>query len=373
MDPKFRRRALISLPVVALAGGLWNRSCQRERTGRKLGVILSLTGPGSQYGRMVLDGVEVAISELNATRPSGEWNLVVEDDATDPRIGFNAAQKLLTVDKVPAIIGPIASSVALTVAPVAERHRAVMLSPAASTPLLTGISRFVFRIYPSDSYDGAFLGRAAASRLGLKTVAILYINNDFGAGLAKTFATSFEGLGGQITKREPFAQGTANFRSQLTRLSDPVPGGVFLIGTVNDYIVALRQMRELSLRSRVLAPVTFDDPAILQQVGSGAEGVVYSRPKFDANADSGPTGVFGRQFRTARSKAPSILNALGYDSIKILVPVLEAHVGDSIPDALRKTVHDGASGRIEFDSNGDVVKELELLEITKGKPVPIRN
>jgi branched-chain amino acid transport system substrate-binding protein len=349
--------------------------CSSTKDSKKLGVLLSLTGPGAQYGRMVLDGIDLAVAELNARPGAVKWTSVVEDDATDPRVGFNAAQKLLEVDRVQGLVGPIASSVALTVAPLAGKQKILLLSPAASTPLLSGINPFVFRIYPSDTYDGAFLAKAARNRLQLSNVAILYINNDFGAGLQKTFTKTFESLGGRITGRETFNQGAASFRTQLTILSKPPPDGVFLIATVNDYIVALRQMRELGLRARVLAPITFDDPEIPAQVGSAAEGVMYSRPAFDPKSGEAGVANFVQSYRKKFGKEPSILNALGYDSANIMVKTLESHPGggDAAQAALRAMVYDGATGRIIFDANGDVLKDLQLLEIRSGKAVPVGN
>ncbi len=349
--------------------------CSSTKGSKKIGVMLSLTGPGAQYGRMVLDGIDLAISELNARPGAAAWKSVVEDDATDPRIGFNAAQKLLEVDKVQGLVGPIASSVALAVAPLAGKQKILLLSPAASTPLLSGISPFVFRIYPSDTYDGAFLAKAARNRLHLSNVAILYINNDFGSGLQKTFSETFQSLGGRITGRDTFNQGAATFRTQLTRLSNPPPDGIFLIATVNDYIVALRQMRELGLRWRVLAPVTFDDPVILAQTGSAAEGVTYSRPAFDPKSSEAGVAGFVGIYRKKFGKDPSILNALGYDAANIMVKTLEAQPGggDAAQTALRAMVYDGATGKISFDKNGDVLKELQLLEIRSGKAVPVGN
>lgn len=347
-------------------------ACRGNKDNR-LGVVLSLTGPGAQYGQMVLDGVQLAVDEMNARPGLPKWRIVVEDDATDPRVGLNAVQKLIEVDKVRGLVGPIASSVALTVVPIAERNKIVMMSPAASTPLLTGAGRFVFRIYPSDTYDGAFLADVAHRRFGLGTAAILYLNNDFGSGLQSSFSNKFEALGGKVVGRDTFNQGATSFRTQLIKLKQLKPDALFLIATVNEYIVALRQMQELGFRTRILAPLSFDDPSILQQTGSASNGVLYSRPAFDTSSNNPSVAAFVKSFRAKKGKDPSILNALGFDATLIMIETLEKNPsgGDGMPTALRQTVFEGATGTIRFDANGDVMKDMQLMEVQGGRASPL--
>lgn len=346
-----------------------------RRAGHQVGVVMSLTGPGAQYGQMVLEGMKLALEEANSGRVGpAAFGLVVEDDQTEPRIGVTAAQKLISVNRVRAILGPIASSVAMAVAPLCQRNHIVLLSPAASTPELTKQGDFIMRIYPSDIYDGKFLADFAITKLGVRSASILYLNNDFGVGLKDAFVERFTTSGGSVSMAEGFPQGLTDFRTSLTKVSKAGPRVLFFIANVQEYVIGLRQMRQLGVQAQVVAPLSFDDPSIIKLAGDAAEGVIYSRPAFDPESRGSAVRSFVAAFRTRYGQTPSILNALGYDSVKLMVFGLQH--SNSQPESLRDILLNvknfpGAAGNITFDKHGDVVKQLQLMMVRKGVAEPL--
>ena len=136
-------------------------SC-KEDDSIKIGVILPLTGAASEIGNNILDGIIIS-SEYYDSISSKKFSLIIEDSKLDAKQAISAANKLITVDKVKAIIGLASSTEALAVAPICEKNKIPMISSTASTPLLSTAGDYVFRIYPSDVYDGKILANFALS------------------------------------------------------------------------------------------------------------------------------------------------------------------------------------------------------------------
>lgn len=147
-------KKLLILLVVSLCS-LGFFSCQEDDT-IKIGVILPLTGPASEIGNNILDGITIA-SEYYDSTSSKKIKLIVEDSKLDAKQAISSANKLVTIDKVDAIIGLASSTEALAVAPICEKNKVVMISSTASTPLLSDAGDYIFRIYPSDVYDSKVL------------------------------------------------------------------------------------------------------------------------------------------------------------------------------------------------------------------------
>lgn len=165
-------------------------ACQ-EKSAIRVGVILPLTGPASEIGNNILDGIIIASEYYDSISPQ-KLKLIVEDSKLDAKQAMSSANKLITVDKVDAIIGLASSTEALVVAPVCEKNKVVMISSTASTPLLSDAGDYIFRIYPSDVYDSKVLAEYAKE---IKKVSILYLNNDFGVGLKNTFIENYKKTG----------------------------------------------------------------------------------------------------------------------------------------------------------------------------------
>lgn len=341
-----------------------------------IGVILPMTGPGAAYGRQVWEGIQLCREQINRTGGVGgkTVKLLLEDDQTEPRVGVSTARRLIDIHNVRVIIGALASNVTLAVAPVAERAHVVLMCPGSSSDKISQAGDFVFRIAPTDSYDGVFLAEVASDRLRLRRVAVLYLNNEFGAGLQATFASHFLERGGDIVFSEGFLQGATDFRSQLGKVNVAAADGLFLIANTAENVVVLRQMRELGLRCKVFAPSTFNDPNILKLVPEAAEGVIFSAAGFAGIAKEKEVQDFLGLFKKRYGREPTSFAAYGYDALKVLAAVLSKDGDDStrIKEALYQ-VRDfpGASGRMTFDKNGDAQRQLSVFVVRDGRFVPI--
>lgn len=368
--------AALVVMAIGLAILVQSRSSGRQA---RIGVILPLTGPGAPYGNQVMDGINLAKDELmaSATLNASGFQLIVEDDKTDPAQGVSAINKLIHLDGARLVIGALASSVTLACAPLAEREKVILLSPGSSSDEISNAGDYVFRIAPRDSYDGEFLARAMHDKFDVKSAVILYLNNDFGTGLMRSFVSAFESAGGKVSQTESYVMGSTDFRTQLQKLKTVPADALLLIAAGNDNASALRQIKEVGLTRKIFAPSTLNDPKLIQEIGAAAEGVVFSASSFDGINNQAAVKQFFASFaRRFPGKEPTTFTAYGYDSLMILAEA--AHAAGYDADKVKAYLYSmpaysGASGQTTFDRNGDAKKELTLFRITNGKAVVIAN
>lgn len=252
----------------------------------KIGAVLPLTGDGAKYGQSAKRGIDLAVGEINSSGGVRQrlLRVIYEDSKMGPAEGVSAIRKLISVDKVPAIIGAMASSVTLAIAPIAEKNNVVLLSPASSAPEISKAGDYIFRNTYSDIYEGPKIGSYAYDELAFRRVAILHINNDFGVGLSKAFQQNFVKLGGKIVAVESYEQGSSDFRTQLNKIKQSEPDSIYLIGYTEMGLI-LRQDRETGVRNQVLSCIMFEDPKIIEVAKDATEGVIYAYPAYNPESN----------------------------------------------------------------------------------------
>ncbi len=350
---------VISLIITLIGCG------KREEERIKIGAILPLTGEGAIYGERTKRGMDLALEEINREGGIGgkKLEIIYEDDRLEPKDGVNAIQKLATVDKVPIVIGPVSSGVVLAVAPIANRTKTVVLSTYASNYKITEAGDYIFRIYPSDAFQGV-LDAKLAHKMGFRKAAILYVNSDYGVGLRNVFSRTFQELGGRIVAEEAFEAGKTDFRAQLAKIKAARPDVVFMPGNAKEMATILLQAKQLHLDKQFIATDSFLADTIIGIAGDAAEGVVFTT--LAENKDENYQ-KFAKAFRERYNADGGLLESLGYDAVKLVAEVIKggATTGEQIKDALYR-IRDfpGAAGKITFDANGDVAKEFTVMKVS---------
>lgn len=354
----------IGLTAIVLPG------CQKKGE-IKIGALLPLTGPGGKYGEYSKNGIDLAVSEINA---SGGINgrkvvIVYADTKASPQDGVSGLRRLIDVDGVPAVIGAMASSVTLATAPVAEENAVVIISPASSAPNLSGIGDFFFRNCVSDDYEGRVMAEYAKDSLGLMKVAILFVNNDYGRGVENVFSTDFINKGGEVVVSESFEQDANDFRTQIVKIKAVNPDAIYLIGYA-EMLQALKQMKENRMSYQILSTVMFDDPDLIAKAGNTAEGVIFTSWAYDPESQEEHVRQFVEKYTKAYGGAPEVFAAQSYDAMMILAEALKAknYTGDEIRQYLDNIERfPGVSGETTFDKQGDVMKPLVIKRIVNGQ------
>lgn len=371
------KKTIIGIIVLILIGvGGWyllskNSISQIAGEPVKIGVILPLTGDVSGIGTGQRAAIEIAIDEINAAGGlnGAPVSAVYEDSQCNPTSGVSAAQKLINVDHVMAIIGDTCSSPTTAFGPLAMENKIIVLSPSASAENLNTIGKYFFRAYPSDAYQGKFAAEYAYNTLGARKVAVLYHVSNYGTGIKNIFGQRFQELGGIIVLEEGAPQEAKDYRTELTKIKDSNHDLIFAPTYTDGAKVLLAQGAILGIKTTFLGADAWDDPSLFPVV-SGKGTFFYSLPKSDI-PDSFKLKI---QAKTGNDTIP-VGTTSAYDEVKILAAAI-AKVGtdpDKLADAIRATKYDGVSGHIEFDQNGDlkaaayVVKKIENGTATEVK------
>jgi branched-chain amino acid transport system substrate-binding protein len=362
--------ALIFLLFLIIAGCAPKESQQTI----SLGAVLPLTGSAAQWGVPARDAALLAIDEINAKGGIGgrKLQIDVEDDQCQPAAGVSATQKILTSKQPVAILGAVCSSVTLAIAPIAERNRVVLISPASTNPSITNAGDYMFRDIPSDAYRGKAFAQYVFSK-GYKNVSVLYINNDGGLGNQQSFSENFRGLGGTIASVDAYPADAQDFRAQLTKIKQQKSDALMVVSYPGDTPLVLRQAYELGLRKPLFFQTeALDDPAVIAKAGNAAERVTYILP---AQPEGAVTQVFAQKYKERYHRDPELFAAESYDAIMLIYQCLSnapQPSSEALKTALYKTQnYNGASGIISFDSNGDVSKPMTIKRIENGKAVVV--
>lgn len=337
----------------------------------KIGAILPLTGENAMYGESAKRAIDLAVEEINTAGgiKGSKIRVIYEDDQALPDKGVSAFQKLITVDKVPVVIGAMPSSVTLAIAPIAEKNKVVLFSPASSNPKITESGDYIFRNDVSDVFEGSKMAEDVRQKLGFKKVAVLYINNDYGVGIKDVFIKRFEELGGKILDIETFEQGATDFRTQLTKIKQDNPEAVYIVG-YKEQIQILKQYKELGIKAQILGTIMLEDPEIIQKVGDAAEGAIFTYRAYDPKSEQKEVKEFVKNFKDKYGLEPDNWAAQSYDALKIVALAIErgGYNSEEIKNALYRIKNfPGVSGLTSFDEHGDVIKPLKLKIIRSGE------
>ena len=337
-----------ALNVLLVAGAL--SGCARDSASY---VIASVAPKGEAYGVMSQQGAELAVEVINKrggirSRP---LKLVTEDDEASGAKAAEVAEKLVANDEVLAVVGHANSSATVAAARVYD-GRLPAVSPSASSPELTGLSRWVFRVIPSDSVNGQELARFA-NTLGHARAAILYENNSYGRGLADSFRRAFRG---QVTAIDPIAVDGSEVTPYIAYLRTNNPGLVFVAGSEASGLEVLREARRQQLAVDFLGG---DGWTGITTDTSAAEGAYVGAP-FSPEDPRREVQEFVRLFRAKFGREPNSFAALSYDAAMAIVLAMERAGADreGIREALASMTADreyaGVTGRIAFRETGDV-------------------
>ncbi|HUS90104.1 MAG TPA: ABC transporter substrate-binding protein [Desulfosporosinus sp.] len=336
----------------------------------KIGAILSLTGSAAMYGKWSQNGIELAIDEMNN---NGGFNgrsikVIFEDDISIPSSAVSAAKKLIEIDGVKAILGPLTSSSVLAAAPVAEAKRVVLLSPCASSPKITEAGDYIFRNWPSDDFEGAAMAEFLAQQLHVTKVIVMAMNNEYGLGLQGVFIRRAKELGLEILGVLSFEQGATDFRTQAAQIGELKPDAVYLPGHAKEVAMIIRQCHEIGVKTIFTSGVAFGSPDVFTIAGNAAEGTYYTAPFFDPNSPNKEVRIFEEAYKARFHAEAEVFAAHAYDATKILVTALQHVGGDAnrLKDALY-LIRDfpGVTGNTTFDKNGDVIKPV-AVKVVKG-------
>ncbi len=242
----------------------------------KVGTIMGITGPLANFIPPILNAAKLAEADVNdggGILGGGKFELVVSDGQAAAQPSVDAATKLVNLENVAAVMGALSSGATIAAANAVTIPNGVLqVSPTATSPSMTDMDDgdFLYRIVPSDNYQGEVLAKMVLDE-GINKVAVAYVNNDYGVGIAGTFKENYERLGGTITGYEKHEDKKNSYRGELATLSQGDPEALVLIAYAGGSGAKIvKQSLEAGLFDRFIGTDGLRDDLLIEQVGPEA-------------------------------------------------------------------------------------------------------
>ena len=338
-------------------------SVQSKAEEVKIGILLSFTGPIEELEAPMAAGAEFAVAEVSDSGLflGGSTVTPVRGDATciDAGAATAAAERLVTVDKVSAIMGSDCSGTTGAVLQnVALPNGIVMISPASTSPGFTTVEDdgLFFRTAPSDARQGELMAEIITER-GFGSAAVTFINNDYGKGLADSFAAAFEGMGGEITINAPHEVGKADYSAEVAALA--AAGGDLMV--VAGYIgeggkSIVRGSIDAGSFDTFVFPDGMYGDGLLDDFGNELDGSFGQAP----GTDSPGLATFTELVSSAGINGEGPFIGESYDAAALILLAMQA-AGSSESSMLKEKVMDVANAPGEKIYPGELAKALEIL------------
>lgn len=341
-----------------------------------IGHFASMTGSEATFGQSTDNGLILAVEEINqAGGINGKKiRLITHDDKGDAREAGSAVTRLITRDKVAAVVGEVASKLSLTGAPICQENGVPMVTPSSTNPKVTKIGDKIFRVCFIDPFQGWVCAKFARENDKLKATKAAILTDQaspYSVGLQDAFEEAFTNLGGEIVSKQKYQAGDQDFSAQLTAIRSASPDVVFVPGYYTDVGNIAIQARNLDIKAPLLGGDGWDSAKLGEIAGKNIDGCFYSNHY--SHQDPAPrVQDFIKKYKGKYGATPDGLAALGYDAGRILFAALEKSKslsGEDIASELAKTKDfDGVTGKISINEQRDAVKPAVILEMKEGVP-----
>jgi branched-chain amino acid transport system substrate-binding protein len=339
----------------------------------KVGEFASLTGKEATFGQMSHHGTELAIQEVNAAGGvlGRKLELIYEDDQSKAGEPATVVKKLISRDRVLAVLGEVASSRSMEAAPICQQNKVPMISPSSTNVRLTEMGDYIFRVCFTDEFQGKLLSNFAKRTLKAAKVAIMTdVKSDYSVGLSRDFKTPFTAAGGTIVAEQTYNGGDKDFKGQLTAIKAAGPDAIIVTGYYTDVGLIVKQARQLGITLPLFGGDGWESSKLIEIGGSDVEGTYFST-HFSPEAKSPAIEKFVAAFREKYGEAPDAMAALGYDSAMVLVDAIKragTTEGPKLRDAIAATRdHEGITGKITLDEKRNAAKSAVILTVKDGK------
>lgn len=354
----------------------------------KIGVNQPLTGPFAASGAYIVDGAKIAAAEINAKGGvlGQQIQLVIEDNKSNPTEAAAVAEKLITRDNVPVMLGAWGSSLTLAVMPKLMQYEVPMLVETSSSGKITRQGNpYVFRISPP-SWVEAEMFKGKLGELGIKKVDFLAINNDWGLGTISDFSAMFGEHNIQVGLKEMMDQAAQDMSAQLSKIKGSDSDTIIVTTGVEQLTLVLKQAAALGINKKIITTGGSQNPdQLIAQAGTAANNsmhMVFFAPwDVDATAHPDQSKAFLDAWAKAGHDVAGVTESYrGYDGIRVIAAAIEK-AGKAEPAAIKdafwqlevptlngvvKFQKDGPEGR----ESGQYLANGSLIVIKDGKVVP---
>ncbi len=338
----------------------------------------SLTGPQATFGQSTHNGIMLAVDEINAAGGINgkKIKVITEDDQSKPEEASNAVSKLISQNGVIAVLGEVASSASKAAAPECQANKVPMITPSSTNEAVTKIGDYIFRMCFIDNYQGPVMANFAIQDLHSTRAAILTdMKNDYSTGLTSVIEETYQKAGKQIVAKANYANGDADFHSQLTAIRAANPDVIFVPGYYTDVGQIASQARELGIKVPFVGGDGWESPKLLEIGGKALEGCFYANHYF--SDDPSPiVHDFVQKYEQRNKVKPDALAALGYDAARVLGDALKRSGGKGgadLKNAIAATKNfAGVTGTITLGPDRNPINKKIVIEEVKNGQLTLR-
>lgn len=339
-----------------------------------IGEYGSLTGPEATFGQSTHNGVMLAVEEMNAAGGIKGKKILVKtyDDQGKTQEAGTAVTRLITDDKVIALIGEVASSLSIAGGRVAQQYSVPMISPSSTNAQVTTIGDMVSRVCFVDSFQGFAAAKFAKENLKITKVAALYDQGQaYSKGLKDDFKKAFTAMGGVVPTEQAYTGGDQDFSAQLTSIRETKPDAIYVPGYYTDVGNIALQARKLGIKVPLLGGDGWDSSKLAEIGGQAIEGSYYTN-HYSHEQNRPEVQTFVATYKTKYGQVPDGLAALGYDAAKLLFNAMGRAAswdGKTLAAAIADTKDfPGVTGVITIDSQRNAQKPAVVVQMKNGNP-----
>lgn len=345
----------------------------------KIGMVYELTGNTASYGTSAANGSKLAFKEINAAGGvlGKQIQIVTADNKGEPAESTGAMTKVISQDKVMAIVGFTVSSCGIAASAVAEANKIPFVAAATVNPKVTVDERtgkvkdYTFRACFIDSFQGKVGADFALKGLNARKVAILVdSSSDYSKGLAEIFKGAFNAGGGQIVGEEAYLQKDQDYRPILTKLKAQNPDMIYIPGYYEDVGKIIKQARELDISVPILGADAWDSPKLVELSGPQAANNTYFTNFYSTEDKNPASNKFVEAYKKEYGQTPDSMAAMGYDAAYLLADAIKragSTDADKIREALAATKNfPSVSGEMSLNTTHDAVRGVVIIELKDG-------
>ena len=347
-----------------------------EKRSIEIGFIGPLTGFGAMMGQEMIKGADIALKEINSKGGinNKELKILYEDGQCLPNPAVTAARKLISINKVPIIIGPACSTSILPVAPLANQWKVPIIGTLDSSKDIAKAGDYVFTNGFSIENAAKIMADFAYNNLSIQTVTVLYDIDDWAQNLGTSFVTHFQKLGGKVLSIQKHNPESNDYKTELMKMKQLTPDAMYVIDIDLTGLV-FKQARELGITTQFLAADNIGFGTVLQGAKQAVEGVYFSyQLKFDDKNKE--LFEFKQRYLKEYGKEPVnvLYAALGYDNVMLVAETLKNSGSDS--DSIRIQLLEtkdfkGIVGISDFDKNGVANRTQHINKVENGKFIAV--
>ncbi|MBN7772726.1 ABC transporter substrate-binding protein [Clostridium aminobutyricum] len=381
-----KRYSLALLLIVVLLIGLLSgcggdkETIKATQAEAKIGLNLELTGPLAYYGEGTLNGMTMAVDEINqAGGINGmKINLIVTDNKSDPVRAAYLQNRLLTRDGAITTVGPSTSFNFIETIPAAMENRIPTIASHSTADEVTvdrngNVYAYVFRTTFNDSFQGTTMANFALNNLGARrAVTIEEQNNVYSEGLVRSFTRAFEEGGGTIASSKIYQKGDKDFESMLNEIKQEEYDVIFLPAYFQEAGLIIKQARDAGITQPILATDAVDTPVLLEIAGPSALNNVYLTTDFSSLNTDPKVQNFIADFKKKFGTEPISSDARGYDTAYFIADAIE-RTGSLDPqvltDAYATTENfNGVTGTFSMGPEHNPIKSILVIGLVNGVP-----